>query len=595
MLTKTIKSLPKTPGIYQFFDQNNSLLYIGKAKKLNYRVKSYFRFTPKLSPSSNLSARISNMISQVKSINYISVSTEHDALILENSLIKQLKPKYNILLRDDKTYPYLFINLEDKFPRIELTRKVIKGKNIKYFGPYSSGARDLMNALYLLFPLVQKKGCLKTNKACLFYQIGRCKAPCEGKITVDEYKKIVNLAISFIHNPKSITTLLKEKMDRYALNLNFEQAASLRDMIAKIVAIEPKNSMDFARLENFDLIGIYEDGKSACGVRFFIREGKIVSSANFTSRSNNGFDIQSLYNQMLLSHYKQDTPLTINKIYTAHELEDKKGIEKIFFERFGKKISIIFPKIGEKRRLSNLAIQNAKEAIKKSIQTKYQKIQEQIFKFFDLDSIPIEIETFDNSHLSGEANVGAIVSWKDDSFYKQNYRHYHLKSKDEYSQMSELLTNRAKRFEKQSPPDLWLIDGGKTLLDLADQIIKSSGANIDILAISKEKLDFKSHRAKGAAKDIIHTKTRSYTLATNDEKLLFLQRLRDEAHRFAISFHRKTKVKEDKLKSNLKQKGLSEGKIKKLLSFYGSFKNIENAPYDELLTLIGKKDAEKLK
>lgn len=595
MLAKTIKSLPKSPGIYQFFDENGQLLYIGKAKRLNLRVKSYFKFTPILSPATNLSARISNMITQVNSINYLTVSTEHDALILENSLIKQLKPKYNILLRDDKTYPYLFVNFDDKFPRIELTRRVIKSKNVKYFGPYSSGARDLLESLYLVSPLVQKKGCIKGNKACLFYQIKRCHAPCEGKIDEKEYDKILQNALTYVHEPKSLIKSLNDKMNMYAENLNFEQAASIRDKIRKISQIEPKNHMDFARLENFDLLGIYEDEKVACGVRFFIRDGKIVSSSNFLSKSNNGFDVQSLYNQMLLSHYKQETPLTINKIYTAHELKDKKELEEVFFERFNKKVSIICPKIGDKRTLANIALENAKEYIQKNQKGKYEKIQEQLYKYFNLSSIPTQIETFDNSHLGGNATVGAIISWKDEGFYKQNYRHYHLKSKDEYAQMREILTHRAKRFHKLSPPDLWLIDGGKTLLDLASEIIKSSGANVDILAISKEKVDAKSHRAKGKAKDIIHSKNASYTLPTNDDKLLFLQRLRDEAHRFAISFHRKTKLKQVKESSTLKQKGLSEAKIKKLLLYYGSFKTIENAPHDDLCKLIGKRDAEKLK
>lgn len=595
MLEKTIKSLPKTPGIYQFFDEAGKLLYVGKAKNLNYRVKSYFRFTPILKPSPNLSLRIKMMINQAKSLEYIKLLSENDAFILENSLIKQLKPKYNILLRDDKTYPYIAVNFDDEFPRLDITRKIQKGKNVKYFGPYTSGARDLLDGLYLNFPLVQKKSCVKGKKACLFYQIKRCYAPCEGKITKEEYKKILNEAISLVHNPKELLKALHVKMDLYSQMLNYEQAAKIRDMINKIKDSKPQNTMDLARLENFDLLGIYEDKDIACAIRFFIRDGKIVSSSNSLVHSNNGFDKQELYKQMLLSFYTCNLPMPINTIYLASQLGEQKKLEELLSQRFDKKIHIKTPQRGEKFSLVKLAISNAKEIIYRHQKGKFAKIQNEIHSFFELNSYPYSIEVFDNSHLGGTANVGAIISWVGNGFDKTKYRHYHLQSKDEYSQMREILIQRAKRFEKENPPDLWLIDGGKTLLDLANEIIKSSGANVDVMAISKEKLDFKAHRAKGSAKDILHCLKRSYSLPTNDEKLQFFQKLRDEAHRFAINFHRKTKLKLDKDNSNLKKRGLSEAKIKKLLFYFGTFEAVKMASLDEISKVIGKKETEKLK
>ncbi|PID47012.1 MAG: excinuclease ABC subunit C, partial [Proteobacteria bacterium] len=225
---------------------------------------------------------------------------------------------------------------------------------------------------------------------------------------------------------------------------------------------------------------------------------------------------------------------------------------------------------------------------------KSSKIQEQIFSYFNLSSYPNSIEVFDNSHLGGRANVGGIISWENESFNKNKYRHYHLENKDEYAQMKELLTQRAQRFHKDYPPDLWLIDGGATLLNLAHKIIQSSGIEIDILAISKEKVDAKSNRSKGKAKDIIHSLKGSYNLNEHDEKLQFLQKLRDEAHRFAISFHRKTKLKQDKESSLLKKRGLSEAKIKKLLYYFGTFEAIREAKHEEIEKLIGKKEALKL-
>lgn len=595
MLKETIKSLPKTAGVYQFFDKDRKLLYIGKAKNLNARVKNYFKLTPKVAPSSNLSPRIHKMIEQTSQIEYIKVDSEHDAFILENSLIKQLKPKYNILLRDDKTYPYIVVNLDDDFPRLDITRKIIKGKNVKYFGPFSVGARDLLNSLYLLFPLVQKKACIKGKKACLFFQIKRCLAPCEGKISKDEYRVILDKAINLIHHQKPLIDSLHVKMETYSQSLNFEEAAKLRDSIKNIKQIHLNNQIDLAKLESFDLLGIYMNDGIVCSMRFFIRDGKIVSSSNTINHTKNDFEAESLYRQMLLSFYTIDTPMPINTIYIAHEIEEKDELEELFFDRFGKKIHIKYPKRGEKASLIKLALSNAQELLIRHQKGKSTKIQSAIHNFFELNSFPYSIEVFDNSHLGGKGTVGGIIAWEGDGYNKEKYRHYHLESKDEYSQMRQTLTQRAKRFHKDYPPDLWLIDGGKTLLNLAYEIIQSSGVDVDILAISKEKIDAKSNRSKGKAKDIVHTLKRSYTLSPNDEKLQFLQRLRDEAHRFAINFHRKTKIKEDKESSFLKQKGLTEAKIKKLLSFFGTFDAINKASLEDIQKIIGQKEARKLK
>ncbi len=201
-LLEVLKKIPNQSGVYHYFDSEGRLLYVGKAKNLKNRVKSYFRFTPTLSPAPNLSARIAQMVQQIAMIRYLIVENENDALILENSLIKQLKPKYNILLRDDKTYPYLCVNSQEDFPRIILTRKVLKMQGLRYFGPYSSGARDLLESLYEVFPLVQKESCKQGKKACLFYQIKRCLAPCEGRINVESYHQILQNALHCIEIPK---------------------------------------------------------------------------------------------------------------------------------------------------------------------------------------------------------------------------------------------------------------------------------------------------------------------------------------------------------------------------------------------------------
>jgi excinuclease ABC subunit C len=594
MLASKLAHLPSAPGVYQFFDADGHLLYVGKAKSLKNRVRSYFRFSPALGPNPSLSSRILKMIHETVSMEYLLLESEHDAFILENSLIKQLKPKYNILLRDDKTYPYIYLDTSKAFPRFDITRKVLKGKAITYYGPFSSGARDLLNALYLLFPLVQKKGCERAKKACLFYQMGRCLAPCEGKVSQEAYRLLVERAAKLIHNPRALLDALKEKMEAYAAAMHFEEAANLRDMIASIRSMQRFTHLDSAKLEDFDLFALHCDTSVACGLRLFIREGKVVSSSHTLARSSSGFDPEALYRQMLLAAYPPEAPLTTKTIYVAHALEEAKELATLLSQRHHKAIIIKHPKRGEKHHLATLALTNAKELAIQHLRKTTTSVQENLRTYFELSRYPQTIEIFDNSHLGGEANVGAIVCWEGEAFLKSAYRHYHLENKDEYAQMREILTQRALRFESEGVPDLWVIDGGKTLMELALTILESVGVSLDVIGIAKEKVDAKAHRAKGAAKDIIHTPKGRYVLPPSDPRLQFLQRLRDEAHRFAISFHRKVKRTKDKNHSKLKQQGLSEGAIKKLLDYFGTFEAIHHASFDEIATVAGKKNAIKL-
>jgi len=243
----TIKNLPSQAGVYQYFDVNSKLLYVGKAKNLKNRVKSYWRFTPKFHPNPNLGIRISNMLEQAVRVDYIVVDSENDALILENSLIKQLKPKYNILLRDDKTYPYIYIDEALEFPRFEITRKIIKGKNISYYGPFPNGGKVLLDTIYEVFPLIQKKSCLRGGKACLFYQINKCLAPCEDKISAKEYREIVNIAKEAILKREILIKALEEKMMKLAIQERFEEASVIRDNIKTIKALTINSNIDLAK------------------------------------------------------------------------------------------------------------------------------------------------------------------------------------------------------------------------------------------------------------------------------------------------------------------------------------------------------------
>lgn len=590
-LTEDLKNIPNSSGVYQYFDENGKLLYVGKAKNLRNRVKSYFRFSPSLAPANNLSLRISKMISEAKEIRYILVESEEDALILENSLIKELNPKYNILLRDDKTYPYIAINLNDDFPRFEISRKIIKQKGIKYFGPFTNSARDIIESIYLLFNLVQKKNCLKSKKACLFHQMHRCHAPCVGKIDKNEYRKIVNQAIIALKDRKILINLLKEKMQLAVELQNYEEAANIRDKIKAIKNSLHVSDIDFAKLENIDLFCVQIVDNLAIVMKIFMRDGKIISTDHNILKNTEGFEKNELYKRALLQFYKNNPPMLCNQILTGDDFTSKNEIENYLHGLVNKKIKIYRPKIGEKAKLVELSKKNAHYLL--SLELNKKDIAIEIQKLFDLSKIPYKIEIFDNSHLGGVATVGAMVVWEE-KWQKSRYRKYNLHSKDEYSQMTELLTRRIDDFKKDGIPDLWLIDGGATLLKLANKLLKNSNIDLDVLAISKEKLDSKSVRSKGRAKDIVHSSIQSFNLPSTDKRLQFLQRLRDEAHRFAISFHQKKKRKIDLNNKLGTIDGVGQATIKKLLSYFGTFDAIYKSDLNELKMVVNQKLAKKI-
>jgi len=594
MLT-TLKNLPKSPGVYQYFDKNDRLLYIGKAKNLFNRVRSYFNFTPSFKAHSKLSHRIRLMIEDAVSINYIVLDSEHDALILENSLIKQLQPKYNILLRDDKTYPYITINLDEPFARFEITRKVIKNPKQLYFGPFSGGARDILDSLYDLFALVQKKGCENGKKACLYHQLKKCHAPCEGKISANDYKLIIDEAIIHIQDKKRLTNKLTEKMGEYALNMRYEEAATLRDRITSITKSIIATPIDLATNEDADIFAIENNEKEAMIVRLFMRNGRIVSSSHEAIRFNIGFDKDESYRRAILDFYTLKAPLMVKQILVADSFEDSKLLEDVLKKEFEQNVDIIFPLRGAKAKLVQLAQKNAIELLNQNSKKEQINISLKLQELCSLEREPRRVEVFDNSHNLGQASVGGMIVYDNNKFDKNSYRRYSLESKDEYAQMKETLTRRIMRFDEINPPDLWVIDGGATLLKLANDLLQSSGTFIDTIAISKEKIDAKSKRAKGSARDIIYTKDEIFRLNTNDTRLQWVQRLRDEAHRYAISYHRKLKLKEDKEQTKLATiNGIGIAKIKKLISYFGTYDAIYNASIDELNNVINEKDAKNI-
>ena len=592
-LLDTIIQLPTDAGVYQYFDTNGKLLYIGKAKNLKSRVRSYFRFTPEFKPNPSLSLRIIKMLSEAQKLDYIVVSSEEDALILENSLIKQLNPKYNILLRDDKTYPYIYINENDTYPRFELTRKVVKGKNITYYGPFPTGGKALLDAIYETYPLVQKKNCLREGKACLFYQIKKCLAPCEGKISIEAYAKIIFEVKESIIKRKKLTEALEAKMYLLAEQERFEEAAKMRDMISQIESLTLKSTIDLAQETNLDIFAILNGDERGVVVKLFMRGGKVISSSYSYFRHTHIYDDNEAYKQALLAFYTIDTPNITKTIITAHAFEDRKKIAQTLTHRLGHKVDIVTPQRGAKLKLSQLALQNAHELLKKEKSTNY--MEQDIADLFSLSSIPYRVESFDNSHMMGVATVGAMVVWDEEGWDKSSYRRYELHERDEYGQMREMLSRRIADFIHHPAPDLWILDGGEANRQLARTLLRDAGVNLDVIAIAKEKLDAKAHRAKGASKDLIYSDEGLVELKVNDKRLHWVQRQRDESHRFAITYHQNKKRRDDTQISLLNKKGVGKATVKKLINYFGSFTNIEQASVDEIATIVGMKMAHIIK
>jgi len=586
-----IRSLPDKPGIYQYFGKNGKLLYVGKAKSLKNRVKSYWRFTPKLTPNPTLSQRLQKMLLEVTSLEYILVDSEDDALILENSLIKQLKPKYNILLRDDKTYPYISINHSEDFPRFEITRKIIKGKNIRYYGPFPSGARVLLDSLYELYPLVQKKSCIQGKKVCLFYQINRCLAPCEGKIDKEDYKKIIDAATKAMEKRHILIKMLDQRMKTLAEQERYEEAAKTRDATKTIKELAVNSTLDLAALEDYDAIAIDHDKSRGVIIKLFIREGKLIASDHSYFRHSGEVDKNEVYSQVLLSSYKATTPVIPKDILVGDDFENIDEITTLISKITGKKITIKHPKIGNKTKIINVAKINAKELLANKKNSNYEKILEQLQALCSLQETPYTIEVFDTSHHQGESSVGGMIVWSEGVWQKEHYRRYGLESKDEYSQMREMLLRRITNFCEIPPPNLWLIDGGIAQINLAKKLLKEAKVDIDVISIAKEKLDAKAHRAKGAAKDKIYTSDDKFDLLPSDKRLQLLQLLRDEAHRFAITYHRNAKKRAMIQGDLLEKKGVGKATLKKLLLHFGSFDALRNASFEELKAITNEKIA----
>ena len=587
LIRKKITLISKNPGVYRMLDKKNEILYVGKAKNLPSRLKNYIS-------EKNLPIRTERMLSQTKNIEITTTSNESEALLLEANLIKKHKPKFNILLRDDKSFPYIFIGKNEKWPQLIKHR----GKKIReghYFGPFASvgSANWTIKTLQKIFLLRVCDDSIfkKRQRPCILYQIKRCSAPCMGYVDPKSYKKLVDNSIKFISGKtRNIQKDLSKQMEVASNELDYEKAAVLRDRIKALTQIQSSQNINATNLSEADVIAAYKESGKSCVQIFFFRSKQNWGNQSFFPKHDPDEDLSKILSSFIMQFYEnKNAPklIIINK-----KINDQKLIEKTLELRENKPISIKIARKGNELKISTMAEKNAKEALTRKVyETESNRnLFEELSNKFSLKSNINLIEVYDNSHIQGSNSVGALITFGSEGFIKKRYRKFNIKSEniknDDYAMLKEVLFRRFSKVIKDtentlSLPDLVLIDGGKGQYSVARKTINELGLyDIPIIAIAKGKF-------RNSGNETFFFENKTFKFSRNDPILFFLQRLRDEAHRFAVSAHRDKRIKGMK-KSLLDQIG-GIGKIRKktLLNHFGSARAVESASLDELKSIDG--------
>ena len=590
IIKNKLENITNRPGIYQYLNSKNEIIYIGKAKNLKKRISSYKN-------SSSLSNRIQRMVYQINNIETITTKTEAEAFLLESNLIKKFKPKFNIVLRDDKSLPYILISTKNKWPQILKHRG--RQKNIgTYFGPYpSAGAVDkTINSLQKAFLI---RSCTDSffkarNRACLLYQIKKCSAPCVKKINENDYLDLSNQTILFLKGKnKKIQSNLNNKMRVYSLKKKYEKAADLRDRIKALNQIQEKQSINISYIGDADVISIKKKNFKACIQVFYFRGGNNLGGRYYFPRHEENEKEENIL-QSFLGQYYSDKIVT-KLILINKKIPEKKLLINALNKKSGYKINIETPLKGQKK----IVLKNAEKNAEKELDKKFDEQKNNLsflkkIKFvFKLKKIPKTIEIYDISHISGEFAVGAMVSFNKNGFIKNNYRKFNIKGtfkrkkilskSDDYSSIYEVLNRRLKKNSKTILyPDLMIIDGGKGHFNTALNILKNLNLEkkIELASIAKCK-----NRNEGNENFYINNDNK-IKFNSNDKTLFFLQRLRDEAHRFAITSHRTRRSKINK--SILDEiEGIGPNKKRDLLKYFGSSEQIKIANINEIQKVKG--------
>lgn len=563
-----MNKLPDKPGVYLMKDAQNNVIYVGKALSLKNRVKSYFK-------DSDHSVKTRNLMKHFHNLEYMITDTEKEALILESTLIKKHKPRYNIRLKDDKKYPYIKITNED-YPRILITR-MLKDDGARYFGPYTD-AGAVRRTLKYIKSLFKIRDCKRMNGPCLNYQINLCNAPCTGKITKKEYQNLIDEVELFFEGKYThIIKILKKRMVEASSNQEYERAGVIRDQIISIKDLMEKQKVSFTEKLDQDVIAISYDKEMAFVVVFSIRDGKIVGKDDFLMSGVENTSLSKILAAFLKQYYVAPRYVP-SEIILQHEFDDEELILEWLTEAKGNRVNINIPKKGIKYHLLQMVAKNAE-----MVKNEKNEIKEALMdlkKYLKTSRIPKRIEAFDVSNIMGKFAVGSMVVFEDGIPKKSYYRRYKIKTKgpDDYAMMKEVLERRYKKLSQNQKtfPDLVMVDGGKGQVNIALNVFKSLGINVPVIGLAKE---FERIFTPSDSEPII--------LSPDSDALHLLQRIRDESHRFAITYHRKLRSK-DLNHSILEDiEGIGEKRKLSLLRHFGNVNEIAEATVDELIMVEG--------
>lgn len=542
-LKPQIQIIPKNSGIYKFLDSNDRVLYVGKAKNLHKRLSSYMN-------KNALSTRILRMVTLAKKIEYVITKTEVEALLLEHNLIKKLSPDYNILLKDDKTFPQILIT-NHQYPQISKYRGLKNNKG-QYFGPFIS-AYDVNRTIDILRKNFQIRNCSdqefkSRKKPCLEYQIKKCSAPCVQNISIDDYNNDVKNAIDVLTGKsREVQDKFQKLMEEFSAKMEYEKALIYRDKIKALNGIQTKQNINFDKAQDFDMINAVAINQRICFYVSFYRLGQNYGAKPYFFELEEEGSVGEVLLNFIGQFYLSEKPPSA--LFIDIEINDKKLMEQYLSELKGKKVEIILPKKGEKSQLmadnKNIATQILEQKISHNMSNK--KLLLELKKTFDLPKIPQRIEVYDNSHISGENAVGAIITAGADGFIKSGYRKYNMKNefydiktklpKDDTAMLKQVLYRRFSSTKNTNLPDLLIIDGGKGQLSSATEILAELKIKIPLICMSKG-------IKRNAGDETYHQDGKeSFVLERNSPLAFYLQRLRDEAHRFAINSHRQRRAK----------------------------------------------------
>lgn len=586
-----VQQLTAVPGVYRMLGEKAQVLYVGKARNLKARVSTYAR------PGQH-SSRIARMISETTSMMFLTTRTETEALLLEQNLIKQLKPRYNVLLRDDKSFPNILVTTEHSYPQIKKHRGAKREKG-HYYGPFAS-AGAVNRTLSQLQRVFMLRNCSDSmfdgrTRPCLQYQIKRCSGPCVGKISEDDYAKAVKDAERFL---KGKSTLIQEELAKdMALaseTMEFERAAALRDRIRALTQVQTTQGINPKTVSEADIISLHMEGGQACVQVFFIRANQNWGNRDFYPKVSADMSHDEVIEAFLGQFYTTKDPA--RQIILSHGIENNDLMQNMLSEKIGRKVEILVPQKGEKHDLVLAALRNAKESLarKMSESATQQKLLRGVAEAFDLPEPPVRIEVYDNSHIQGAHAVGAMIVSGPEGFLKNAYRKFNIKGDsltpgDDFGMMKEVLSRRFKRLMKEDPerkseswPDLLLIDGGSGQVSAVAEILKDYGVE-DIAMVGVAKGVDRDH-----GKEEFHVRgKRPFALQRNDPVLYFVQRLRDEAHRFAIGTHRAKHSKSIASSPLDEIDGVGAARKRALLAHFGSAKAVSRANLADLKAVEG--------